>query len=150
MRLFITWMGSDAPLPGRENGEEAALSPSDESKLTPAMWLYGGLAVAGAAIPWYFNLEHISAGGGIAGFVSEGFLTAATSSITVDVLVAAATFFAFVVYESRRIGMSHAWAYVLVALVVAFACAFPLFLLMRERHVRRSSPRIDPRPRRGR
>ena len=44
----------------------------------------------------------------------------------------------FVIVESRRIGMRHGWAFLVVGLFVAFAFAFPLFLLLRERHLRKT------------
>jgi hypothetical protein len=36
------------------------------------------------------------------------------------------------VVEARRLGMRFAWAYVALGMLVAFACAFPLFLFVRE------------------
>ena len=42
-------------------------------------------------------------------------------------------------FESRRTGMRNAWAYPLAALALGLCSMFPLFLWMRERHLRRET-----------
>ena len=102
--------------------------------------VYGILAVAGLVTTWYFNLQYFEAYPGtfdFRHFLAQGFVNAAASSITMDLSVAFYTFVVFLFLEARRIGMRHAWAYLVLGFFVAFACAFPLFLLMCERHLRR-------------
>ena len=50
-------------------------------------------------------------------------------------------FIVFAIAESRRIGMRYGWVYAALGGLVAFAFAFafPLFLLMRERHLKGAS-----------
>jgi hypothetical protein len=59
----------------------------------------------------------------------------AIGSLTIDLLVVGVAAGAFVVIEARRLGMRHLWVYLLLAVLVALAVAFPLFLAMRERRL---------------
>ncbi|MFG0219286.1 DUF2834 domain-containing protein, partial [Streptococcus suis] len=59
----------------------------------------------------------------------------AVSSITVDLLVVAVAGSIFLLVEARRLGMRHAWLYVVLSGLTAFAFTFPLFLAMRERRL---------------
>lgn len=104
--------------------------------------VYAVLAILGLVGPWFFNLQFMAQNPGsfdLIAFFAEGFTTAATSSMTADLFVAFAAFALFVVAEAQRVGMRHGWAYVVLGFFVAFACAFPLFLCLRERHLRRSA-----------
>lgn len=95
--------------------------------------VYLVLAVLGATVPWYFNLQFMATGQGGAAFVSALWVNAATSSFTVDLGIACIAFVVWLFAETDRLGMRYPWLYVALTFVVAFACAFPLFLLMRER-----------------
>lgn len=99
---------------------------------------YAGLALLGLLGTWYFNVQYVAQGSGFnpAAWLRLGFVNPAAASITVDLLVAFATFLVWTVLEARRLGMPAAWLYPVIGLLVAFAFAFPLFLLMRERHIR--------------
>ncbi len=57
----------------------------------------------------------------------------AVGSLGVDLLVVAAAGCVLIVTEARRLGMRHAWLYIALSAVTAFAFTFPLFLAMRER-----------------
>jgi ABC-type Fe3+-siderophore transport system permease subunit len=99
--------------------------------------VYAVLAVAGAVLPWYFNLQLASSGGlGLSSFLAGVFANPASSSIGVDILVGATAFNVWMVTEARRLRMKHVWVYLVLTFLVAFACACPLFLLMRERKLR--------------
>lgn len=100
---------------------------------------YAAAALAGLALPWYFNLEFAQQAGtlfDLGAFVSQSLSTPASSSLTMDLTVAFAVFLVWSVIEGRRIGLRSWWLYPLLGALVAFACAFPLFLLMRERRLR--------------
>ena len=104
-------------------------------------WLYGVLAVLGAAATWYFNIRFsLEAGGGfdLAAFIRGGFANYAAASLTMDVSVAAMTFLAWMLVEAGRLGMRKRWLYVILTFCVALAFAFPFFLLMREKHISRA------------
>jgi predicted permease len=99
--------------------------------------VYAALAVLGVALPWYFNLQLGLAGNlGFSSFLAGVFANPASSSIGVDILVAATAFNVWMIGEARRLQMKRAWAYVVLTFLVSFACACPLFLLMRERRLR--------------
>jgi len=100
--------------------------------------LYAVLAVAGLVGTWWFNLRFMSASGGsfsVVEFVRAGFANDASSSLGADLVVGTLTFLAWSFAESRRLGMRHWWVFVLLTFGVAFAMAFPLFLLVRERRL---------------
>lgn len=101
--------------------------------------VYGLLSASGLVIPWFFNVQYVTQGGSlvdIAAFFRLGFVNAAASSLTSDLLIAFAVFVLWAVLESRRLGMRAGWIYPLLGFLVSFAFAFPLFLLQRERHLR--------------
>lgn len=102
--------------------------------------IYLVLALMGLVATWYFNILYMQAGGSFIDFpaaVSLLYTNPLSSSFTTDIIVAFITFVVWSVVESRRIGMRAAWLYPLLGLLLAFAFAFPLFLYMRERHLRR-------------
>lgn len=97
------------------------------------------LAVAGVICPWIFNIGYIAEGGSltdIGAAADLAFANAVSSSFSADLLIGFAAFAVWVIAEARRIEMRRGWVYPLLGLVVAFAFAFPLFLLLRERHLR--------------
>lgn len=99
--------------------------------------LYGLLAVLGLVTTWYYNFAFMGEKGGfsVAEFMTAWNANAAASSILWDVSVAALTFCVLAVAEARRIGMRHAWLYLVLTFTVALGFAFPLFMMMRERHL---------------
>lgn len=104
---------------------------------TPRQWTYAALALAGFLGTLVFNLRFAREAGGfdVAAFVAGGFANPAAASLTVDLLVAVAAFLVWSSVEARRIGMRRWWVYLALTLGVAFACAFPLFLLARDRRL---------------
>ena len=103
--------------------------------------VYGVLAVVGLVGTWYFNLTY----SGEASYLAAWFANAASSSAAVDLLVAFAAGSIFMITEGRRLGMRAPWLYVVFGAVLAFAFTFPLFLLLRERALQRTSAG-DPVP----
>jgi hypothetical protein len=107
--------------------------------MTVRQGIYVGLAVLGLIVPWAFNIQFFFGDdpGNLVDFFADGFTTDATSSLTVDLLIAWLAAAVFVFAETRRAGMRRAWFWIFLAVSgsVAFACALPLFLLARERHL---------------
>ena len=95
------------------------------------------LTLMGALIPWHFNLQFISLYSGFSAehFISEGFANPAASSLSVDLGIAALVGMSFMLIEARRLRMRFAWLYLILTCLVAFACAFPLFLYVREMYL---------------
>lgn len=100
-------------------------------------WTYAALAVAGFLGTLAFNLRFAREMGGfdVTAFVAGGFANPAAGSLTVDLLVALAAFLVWSFVEARRLAMRHWWVYLVVTFAVAFAVAFPLFLLARDRRL---------------
>ncbi len=103
---------------------------------------YAVLALAGLLIPWYFNLGYAASGASLLDLGAAArlaFANPVSSSLSADVFIAFAAFALWAWPEARRIGMRAGWVYPLLGLIVAFAFAFPLFLLLRERRLRARS-----------
>lgn len=95
-------------------------------------WIYLTLAMLGFVTAMVMN--------GIAITTGANYGTALTSSaanwvFTSDLGIVAVAAAIFIIVEGRRIGMRHSWLVVLLACVTAIACAFPLFLALRERQL---------------
>ncbi len=107
---------------------------------TPLALVWLGLAIVGLIGTWTFNiLAIIDQRNFVGDWVSSG---PAVSSLTVDLLIVAVAGSILIIIEARRLGMRHAWLYVVGAGLTAFAFTFPLFLANRERTLtatRRSS-----------
>jgi hypothetical protein len=103
------------------------------------MIFYGAFAAAGAVVPWYFNVRHMRESGELLTpqvWVAGGFINPLTGSITSAFLIGTIPVLVWMVLQARRLGMRHWWFYVVATFLVAFAFACPLFLLIRESHLR--------------
>lgn len=98
-------------------------------------WIYLALSAAGAGLTWYNNMVFMQQYGSfnVQQFITDGFSNPAAASLSWDVTVGAVAFLVWLRPEAKRLQMRHAWVYFVLTLGVAFACAFPLFLAMRER-----------------
>ena len=96
--------------------------------------VYAILCIPGVVVPWFFNLQHYSAGGTTAEFLSLGFVNPVAASLTSDLVVGSAAFVVWMIVEARRLEMRW-WIYLLATFGVAFAFSAPLFLWMRERRL---------------
>ena len=99
--------------------------------------IYGVLAIAGFVATWYFNLQILDTPEGLSfdAFVAASYANPYVGTLTNDLNFAFLTFLVWMVIEARRLAMAHWWIYIVVAFTVAFAVAFPLFLMMRERRL---------------
>ena len=77
-------------------------------------------------------------------FFSDGFVNPAASFISVDVAIGLLGFIVFCVAESSRIHMRRGLICIPVAMLVAYAVAWPLFLLLRERHLQSKEASDSP------
>ena len=106
--------------------------------INPVAWLYLGLAIAGAVLPWMANLDFMQRYGAsfdIGLFVSLANANPAAQSLSRDLLIGASAITIWMVVESRRLQMRHLWVVLLSAVTIAFAFAAPLFLYLRERRL---------------
>jgi hypothetical protein len=104
--------------------------------------IYLLLAAAGLVLPWYHNIRFALDGAGLNDFVRDAMVNHASSSLTLDVTVAAVTFVVWMWHECRRLAMPGRWLYGIATFGIAVAFAFPFFLFMRERHLAAQS--ADP------
>jgi hypothetical protein len=104
------------------------------------MVFYGVFAIAGAIVPWIFNIQSMVESGELLtpqGLIAGGFVTAKTSSLTSDFLIGTTPVLVWMMIEAKRLGMRHRWLYLGATFLVAFAFACPFFLLMRERQLQK-------------
>lgn len=103
--------------------------------------VYAVLAVIGLVATWAFNIVFFQSGGSLAPavFFGSAFANALTTSITLDVYLAALVFSIWAWSEARRVGMRWPALYIALCFGVALAVAFPLFLAVRERALARRS-----------
>ncbi len=102
-------------------------------------WIYAALAVIGASLTWYHNIQFALENEtmDMLKFINDCFVNHASSSITWDVSIAAATFLTWSNIECKRLRM-RVWPLIFVVTFgVALAFSFPLFLWLRERHLMR-------------
>ncbi len=76
-------------------------------------------------------------------FFSSGFANPGAAFLSVDAIIGTAAFLCWMFPEARKLGMRHAWIYLVLTFGVAFAVAFPAFLFMRERKLERL-PALPP------
>ncbi len=116
------------------------LNAAPQTPITPLQVTYATLALAGLIGTWGFNLEYLRTPGADAlGFVAGGFANPAASSLTVDLVTAATAFLFWSNVEARRLRLRSWWWVPVVTLAIAFAVAFPLFLLQRDRALQGAS-----------
>lgn len=107
--------------------------------ITPLTSIYALLAALGLTIPWYYNLKYMLIEGQtftVQAFIASGFTSTLTSSLSTDFFIGSTAVLIWMMNEAGRIGMKYRWAYFVLTFAVAFAFACPLFLLMRELHLR--------------
>lgn len=109
--------------------------------MTTRQFIYLALAVAGLVLTGYHNFQFVQANGGsfsVVAFIDGIFASNhAAASIGWDITMACIAFAVWMLHEAKRIGMRHAWIYVVLTFCVAFGFAGPLFLFMRDRHLAR-------------
>jgi len=109
------------------------------SKPSPWLaWLYLGLSVAGAILPWLANLDFIRESNGpfdLALFIAQANANPAAQSLSRDLLIGATAFTIWMVVEAKRLQIKTFWIALLASFGIAFACGAPLFLFLRERRL---------------
>ena len=100
--------------------------------------LYLVLCVLGTALPLSQFLPWLAEHGFALGpLLQQAFVPPIAAFAWYDVLVSALALIAIVVVEGRRIGLPRPWLPIVALACVGVSLALPLFLLMREHHLRR-------------
>lgn len=97
---------------------------------------YFACAIAGAVVPWYFNVEAMKQYNTLLilqCYFKAGMATPLSSSITTDFFIGTAPVLVWMCREARRMKMKHWWLLLPATLLVSFAFSCPLFLALRER-----------------
>ena len=118
-------------------GSNANAAP--ESRVHGLELLYLALAVAGAVLPWLANLDYMRAypgGFDVGQFIALANVNPAAQSLSRDLAIGSSAVLIWIVVESRRLRMRGLWLVLLCTFTLAFACAAPLFLYLRERRLR--------------
>ena len=96
--------------------------------------VYGAISIAALIATWSQNLSY-PAGNPAALFINfarDTKVTAASRSITVDILLFALAATVLMVIEARKHNVRFVWLYVLGSFLIAVSVTFPLFLIARE------------------
>jgi hypothetical protein len=104
------------------------------------MLFLAACAALGLVVPWYFNLAQVAQHGPFTplDFMRAGFeVSPLHSSIAADFWIGTTPALVWMGVEGRRLGLRRWGLYLVLTPLIAFAFAFPLFLLMRERHLAR-------------
>ena len=102
-------------------------------------WVYLALSLLGAASTWPFNILAIRELG--TDFTPQAFLRVGfegsplLGSLASDFWVGSLASLIWMMAEARRLEMRRRWVYFLLTFVIAWACALPFFLFMRERAI---------------
>lgn len=97
------------------------------------------LAVLGVVLPWFAHVRFFASEGrfSLLRFFELAYANLPATAMSNELMIVFAVLVPWMLVEGRRSRIPHLWAYVLVAVLVAVAAAFPLFLLARERALRR-------------
>jgi hypothetical protein len=122
------------------SGPAAEAMTTKRGPRTPSLieLLYLALAIAGAVLPWLANFDYIRESGGafdIAHFVAQANANPAAASLSRDLGIGATAVVIWMVREARRIQLRGLPWVLLSCVTLAFACAAPLFLYLRERRL---------------
>jgi len=102
-------------------------------------YLYAGLCVAGAVLPWWellpWTLEH---GLNLPLLLRALFANAVSSAFAIDLIITAVVVCCLILLEGARAGVRHLWAPILGAFLIGVSFGLPLFLYMRERQLERA------------
>lgn len=123
-----------APKPAQADGALHALSRGTGL----LRWIYLGLALAGAVLPWLANWEFIrihGSSGDLSLFLRLAGANPAARSLSWDLAVGATAVTIWMVSESRRLSMRGLGWVLLSCVTIAFAFGAPLFLYLRERRL---------------
>lgn len=108
--------------------------------------VYAAIAIAALVATWSQNVAYLDRPGRfLAAFLDDTKVTAASRSLTADILLFFLAAAVLMVVEARKHGIRFVWLYIVGGAMVAISVTFPLFLIARELRVAKSSPaRLGP------
>lgn len=99
---------------------------------------YGLIALAALIATQITLVAHFVDGGTVSSALTDTVVNPAAVFVTIDLLAVATAGVVFMLAEGRRLGMRRLWVYVVLTFAVAISVAFPVFLLVRQRHLART------------
>ncbi len=94
---------------------------------------YFAAAVIGAMAPYATYFGFLAYVPGSSGALSLAWGNPIAAATLVDFSISCLVFWPFVFAESRRLGMRHAWFFVVTNVLIGLSFALPAFLFLRER-----------------
>jgi hypothetical protein len=100
-------------------------------------YLYLILALLGLVLTWTFNIQYIMQGGSLmpGAFWQAITPTIITTSIALDVTLAAVVFSIWVWRDAQTSGVSKPWLYIVLTFCVGLSVAWPLYLHVKQNGV---------------
>jgi hypothetical protein len=101
--------------------------------------VYGVISIAALIATWSQNAAYFdNPGRFLLNFLNDSKVTAASRSLTVDIVLFFLAASILMVVEARKHGVRFVWAYILGGFAIAISVTFPLFLIAREIRVGRT------------
>ena len=98
---------------------------------------YAAATILGAIAPFAVYFGFLSAVPGSDGALSLAWGNPIAAATLTDFTFSCLVFWAFLFTESRRVGVKHAWFFVIANVFIGLSFALPAFLFMRERALER-------------
>lgn len=96
-------------------------------------YLYLVLAILGALLPLAQFVPWVLVYGfNISLFFGELFANNISAFFGLDVIISAIVLIVFILVDSKRLAVSHAWLSIVATLCIGVSCGLPLYLYMRE------------------
>ncbi|GBE66989.1 hypothetical protein MFM001_34510 [Mycobacterium sp. MFM001] len=106
--------------------------------------VYAVIALAALVATWSQNAAYFGHPDSfLTAFLDDSKITAASRSLTADILLFFLAAAVLMVVEARKHGVRFVWLYILGGAAIAISVTFPLFLIARELRVGRT---VSPRP----
>ena len=98
--------------------------------------LYLVLTLLGLVLPYYFLFQFLGTFGfDIPILIGQLFESDISTFFAVDLILAVAAFWVWMMTEAAKLHMKNAWLYIAATLTVGLSFALPLFLYFRERRL---------------
>jgi Terpene cyclase DEP1 len=95
--------------------------------------VYGVISIAALIATWSQNAAYFdNPGRFLLNFLNDSKVTAASRSLTVDIVLFFLAASILMVVEARKHAVRFVWAYILGGFAIAISVTFPLFLIARE------------------
>jgi hypothetical protein len=100
--------------------------------------VYGALAVIGGVAMWYYTAQYLQTDNvGWIDWIQQCLVNPAAAGALMDLTFGYVLLSFWMIVEGARIGLRHSWIFIAISVFVSFATGVGLFLLFRERHLRR-------------